>query len=836
MRRTERVAALRTPTERNAVGALLPPVHCLRTLAGGLTATSRAVWVLGLLSASGSALADSQDATSLPPTADARAGTALEEVTVTARKRTENIERTPVAITAISPEELQTEELRTVSDVARVTPSLSFANAIYDPFGSLVALRGQVASDNVLETEPPVGIYVDGVYQGATLGTNVGSLLDVSQVEVLKGPQGTLYGRNTTGGAINVTTHLPDYSGFSGDVHVRGANYSSWQADSVVNLPLVSDVLAARLGVEYSDQGGYATDIANDRRLGNAITTTVHGVLRFDPSSNVDLLLRGDYMTGQSNGGLEKMVYLEKGSAANIEGSVELASAGKLVSPVFSQSFLNVLTPVLAGNGTPAQLATFGQGIAAGYAGILASIPSDPYQTALNPGTFAQLDTYSTSLTARLELSEALSLKSITAFLHQNRMYAIDLSATPFDIFVGTFPADRNAEFTQNDQFTQELALNGTVLKGALAYLLGFYFLHSDGDDNTIGVALPAINPDNPEIISAGVADRSSALFAQGTYAIVPGLNFTAGGRETWETKELTSRNSTGEGPTYSCSVPVALGAPCVGMFSNNYSNFSYTASLDGQLTPETLLYARSSSGFKAGGQNERINPSNGAYADFAPEKVLDYEVGIKTQALEDRLRFNADYYHSSYTNIQQTELISLPGGGVTTIIANTGKAHIDGIELDGELRPIRDLLLRAAASWMIPKYDTPVPAFSSGRLEEAPPFQGNVSVTYTLPTAAGDARFNVNYSWQGLTDFQPQDHDSFTSARYSWQPAYGLLGARISFDFDRTKTEIAAYGTNLTDKYHIVGAVDFTSAGLGYVVDLVGPPRMYGVELTQHF
>jgi iron complex outermembrane recepter protein len=215
---------------------------------------------------------------------------------------------------------------------------------------------------------------------------------------------------------------------------------------------------------------------------------------------------------------------------------------------------------------------------------------------------------------------------------------------------------------------------------------------------------------------------------------------------------------------------------------------------------------------------------------------VLDYEVGLKTQALEDRLRFNADYYHSNYTDIQQTEVISLPGGGATTIIANAGKAHIDGIELDFELLPIRELMLRAAASWMIPKYETPVPAFSSGRLQEAPPFQGNASATYTLPTPAGDAKFNVNYSWQGLTDFQPANHDSFRSAPYSWQPTYGLLGARISLGLSHTATEIAAYGTNITNKYHIIGGTDFTAAGLGYVVNLIAPPRMYGVELRQRF
>jgi iron complex outermembrane recepter protein len=801
-----------------------------------LVSPSRVVWALSLLLGSGEALADGSNTASSPLAADARSGAELEEVIVTARKRTENIETTPVAITALGPEELQTEEVRTVSDVAKLTPSLSFADALYEPFGTLVALRGEAATDNLLETEPPVGIYVDGVYQGATLSTNISSLLDVSQVEVLKGPQGTLYGRNSTGGAINVTTNLPDYSGVSGDVHVRGANYSTWQADSVVNVPLSSDVLAARLGVQYTDQGGYATDIANDRRLGNAITTTVHGALRFDPSSSVNFVLRGDYTTGQSNGGLEKMVYLEEGSAANIEGSAELASAGRLVSPVFSQNFLNALPPVLTGKGTPAQLATFGEGIAAGYAGILASIPTNPFQTALNPGTFAHLETYSTSLTGNFKFTDELSLKSITAFLHQNRTYAVDISATVFDIFVATFPSNQEPELTNNNQFTQELDLSDTVLNDALKTLLGFYFLHSDGKDYGRSVILPAINPDTPETINAGVSDQSTAVFAQGTYTILPGLNFTAGARETWETKELTSRNSTGEGSTYSCSVPVAAGAPCVGTFSNSYSNLSYTASLDYQLTKEAFVYVRSGSGFKAGGQNERINPSNGAYANFAPEKVLDYEVGLKTQALEDRLRFNADYYHSNYTDIQQTEVISLPGGGATTIIANAGKAHIDGIELDFELLPIRELMLRAAASWMIPKYETPVPAFSSGRLQEAPPFQGNASATYTLPTPAGDAKFNVNYSWQGLTDFQPANHDSFRSAPYSWQPTYGLLGARISLGLSHTATEIAAYGTNITNKYHIIGGTDFTAAGLGYVVNLIAPPRMYGVELRQRF
>jgi iron complex outermembrane recepter protein len=755
---------------------------------------------------------------------------------VTARKRSENIETTPVAITAIGPEELVTEEVRAVSDIAKLAPSLSFANTLYDPFGTLVAMRGETASDNLLEFEPPVGIYVDGVYQGATLTTNIGNLLDVSQIEVLKGPQGTLYGRNTTGGAINVTTNLPDYSGVSGDVHLRGANYSTGQVDSVVNLPLVSDLLAARLGVQYTDQGGYATDIANDRRLGNAITTTVHGVLRFDPSSSVNVVLRGDYMTGQSNGALEKMVYLEEGSAANIEGAAELASAGKLISPAFSQSFLSILTPVQTGKGTPAQLDTFSEGTAAGYAGILSSIPSSPYQTALNPGTFAQIDAASTSLTSNFQFTDALSLKSITAFLHQNKSFAFDGDGTVFDIFIAAFPPDREAQTAHDNQFTQELDLNGTALDAALKYLLGFYFLHSDGQDYGTATLLPAINPATPIIVNALVGDQSTAAFAQGTYTILPRLNFTAGARETWETKQLISRNSTGEGTGYSCSEPVAVGAPCVATYSNSYSDFSYTASLDYQLTKETFVYLRSGSGFKAGGQNERINPSNGAYANFAPEKVLDYEVGLKTQALDDRLRFNADYYHSHYTDIQQTEIVALPGGGATTIIANTGRAQIHGVELDGELLPIPELLLRAAASWMIPQYDAAVPAFSSGRLQEAPPFQGNASLTYTLATPAGDAKFNVNYSWQGLTDFGPADHDSFTAAPYSWQPTYGLLGARISFELSRTDTEIAAYGTNLTDRYHLVGAVDLTGAGLGYVIGLIGPPRMYGVELTQHF
>jgi iron complex outermembrane recepter protein len=832
-------AHCRTNTREPAAARPSDPMRCAprsaRILGLQLVSTFRTAWVLALLCVRVVALAYGEE-TASSPAVDAGPGTALQELIVTARKRTENIETTPVAITAISSEEMQTEQVRTVSDVARLTPSLSFANVLYDPFGTLVVLRGEAATDNLLETEPPVGIYVDGVYQGATLGTNISSLLDVSQIEVLKGPQGTLYGRNTTGGAINITTNLPDYSGVSGDVHVREANYSTRQADGVINVPLSSDVLAARLGVEYVDQGGYALDIANDRRLGNAITTTVHGVLRIDPSSRVNIVLRGDYTTGQTNGGLEKMVYLEQGSAANIEGSIELASAGKLINPMFSRNFLTVLPSVLSGKGTPAQLATFGEGIGAGYAGILASIPPNPYQTALNPGTFAQLDTYSTSLTANFKLGDELSLKSISAFLHQNRNYAVDGSATLFDIFVSTFPSNRDAELTNNDQFTQELDLSGVALHDLLHYLLGFYFLHSDGEDRGRAVLLPALNPDTPEIISAGVSDQSTAVFAQGTYMILPGLNLTAGARGTWETKELTSQNSTGEGPTYSCSVAIAAGAPCVGKYSNSYSNLSYTASLDYQLNKETLVYVRSGSGFKAGGQNERINPSNGAYANFAPEKVVDYEIGLKIQALADRLRFNADYYHSNYTNIQQTEIVSLPGGGVTTIIANSGKAHIDGIELDGELLPIRELLLRAGASWMMPKYDTPVPAYSSGRLQEAPPFQGYVSATLMLPTPAGNAKLNANYSWQGLTDFQPADHDSFTSAPYSWQRTYGLLGARLSFEFSRTRTEIAAYGTNLTDRYHIVGAVDLTAAGLGYVVNLIGPPRMYGIELTQQF
>ncbi len=805
----------------------------------GLKIMMRSGWLAGAMALStGFGLGVTAPALAVDAAAETDVGGssgALQEIVVTARKRAENIESAPLAITAFSGAELVQQNAVNLTDVAKFTPSLSFQQASYDPFSSQPTLRGQSSTDVLLESEPPIGIYIDGVYVPNSQGTAISSLLDVAQVEVLKGPQGTLYGRNTTGGAISVTTNLPNYDGFSGEATAGGGNFSSYHADVIANMPLISNVLSARVSLQRIDQGGYGEDLANDRRMGNEISTSARAALRFDPTDGVEFVLRGNYTQAESNGALQKLGYMAPFSAGNIEGAAEQAVTGKLISPAFSGSYLGVLGPALTGTATPAQLAIFGQGTAQGLANILASVPSGLYDTALSANNFVREDVAGVSLTGTFDLGGDLSLKSITGFNHFNKTFGVDSDGTVFDILDSAVPG---GEFNHQDAISQEFDLNGDALAKKLKYVAGLFYFHSNGVDSNEDYALPTINPVNPSVTDASVMDTSKAIFGQATYTILDGLNFTGGVRETWESKTLGSGNYSGTGILYSCSIPVQdqIGGQCYGRFGNGYNNLSYTASLDYSVTEQTLIYLRSGSGFKAGGQNERISVGNAQFAGFAPEKVQDFETGVKTELLDKRVRFNADYYYTKYRDIQETVVVAAAGGGVTSIIANAGAAHIDGIELEVQALPIDPLLLKLAMNWTRPTITEGAPAFSDGRFENVPPFQGSAAAIYTMSTSAGDAKFGIDYTWQGLVDYQPDNHSSLAVAQYSQQPTFGLLGARVSFDLKSTKTQIAAFGQNLNNKYYLNSALDVTGAGLGYVIQHIGPPRTYGAEITQKF
>ena len=261
-----------------------------------------------LLAATGTAGTDSRADT------DSRVDSgALEEIVVTARKRSEDLQRTPISITAFTKQDLENHGVVSVSSLASQTPSLSFQSSPYDPIGSYIGMRGQQATDIVITQTPPVGIYVDDVYYPTTLATQLENFQGVEQIEVLKGPQGTLYGRNTTGGAIKITTKMPDYSGVNGDVKIGYGRSNAQTASATVNLPIIDNRVAMTLGGQYAKDDGYGRDLSNGADLQNNKSEAFRGALRLDLTDKLQIVVRGEWAHAVSTQGIEDLVYVVPG-------------------------------------------------------------------------------------------------------------------------------------------------------------------------------------------------------------------------------------------------------------------------------------------------------------------------------------------------------------------------------------------------------------------------------------------------------------------------------------------------------------------------------------------
>jgi iron complex outermembrane receptor protein len=747
--------------------------------------------------------------------------TGLQDIVVTARRREESLQKTPVAITAFSSGDLNRHSIINVSDIGRLTPSLNFDKTVYDPFSANVGIRGQKTNDSILNVSPAIGLYIDDVYQGNTLATSATSLLDVQRIEVLKGPQGTLYGRNTTGGALKIVTALPDYDGASGAVRVGLGNYNLDRESAMINVPLVADQMALRLSGSHEHHGGYGYDTNNRRPLADLKADAIRGTLRIDPTSGFQIVLRGDYARARSGGTVE---YL-----------------GALAPPTVVNPFLlnaaiysNVLTfaqavPVLTGRATPAQLAGVLAGQKVIYDRLLPTLNRKSYRQAYFTPQQARLEVYGSSVTLQKSLTDDILIKSISALRYVDRVTQVQIDGTIYPGLYGV-PSD-----LQSRQLTQELQLDGKAIGGRLKWILGYYYYDMVGTEGRNPTnQLPFINPRSPNFSSQQVRQRSNAFFGQATFALAPAINVTGGLR--WTRESARIRATEFQGNPGVCAIPAAQQTPpgaCVARIGQTFKNLSYTGGIDWSPTDAVLLYAKTSRGFKAGGQNK-----NPPFLPFAAETVTDYEAGAKLDLLDRRLRVNTALYHSKYDNIQRTVLVA-QNGGVFTSIANAAAATIDGVEAEITARPVQPLVLGASLAYTDAKYQTYVNQatgqdLSANSFQGQPRWQWSLSALLTVPTPAGDLAASVDYTRQTTVELLPDSKSIYTNG-YSTQKGYGLLNARVTLKIDRFDADVALWGRNLTNKLYQAGATDATgSAGFGAA--FLGDPRIYGVELTKRF
>lgn len=752
----------------------------------------------------------------------------LDDIIVTARRRQENAQNVPISISAFSGAQLQAQSAVRVTDIARLTPNLVITPAGGSgPGGVVIGIRGQVQTDTIATVDPSVGIYVDGVYWARANGANA-DLIDLERVEVLKGPQGTLFGRNTTGGALSITTGTPDPTKVSGLLQGRLGNFGQHDVAAVLNLPIVTDKVAVRIAGNKLNNNGFNRNLTTGARIGNQDSYTIRAKLLVKPVE--DLTVIGSY---------EHFDVGQRARATRLLYSLPFPSSPEIVAALASGGCLRSFNPACPAAFVP------GTRTASQYAN-----PPGFYDTYSGTDAREAVNTDTASVTVNYDLPFA-SLKYIGAYRElASDSGAYDYDGTPFVILQ---PRNQAA----GESWSHELQLNGQAWSDRLDYTLGGFLFREDGTDGSTTIALPAINPNNPSITAGTATTRSYALFTQVSARMTDWLSFTGGLRYSEDRKALELRSTAAGNCSLSAGTPpVRLpNSACLVSQRRKDSAVSYLASVEVKLAPDVLTYAKTSRGYRAGGFNLR-GTTPATYGPFSPEMVTDYEIGLKSEFLDRRLRFNISAFHSNYTDIQRGVLVPNGIGGVATSTINAGKARINGLEAELSARPVDGLLLSGTLGITDAKYKefnsacpTPYPTtaavpcvggvFSRANedFERVPPVTWSAAASYSHPVPLGSASIRADYSHQGPTQ-QAGLTQTLTPALAGFvrQGSYGLLNARISWDIAEPDISLAVYGRNLTQEKYFNYQLDLVNGGLGHIVGNTGLPRQYGIEATFRF
>lgn len=807
------------------------------------------------LSIAGAMPAMAQDAA---PAEDASATGGLDEIIVQARKVDENLQDVPVAVTVLSGQELETKGVVRFQDIAAFTPGLYMRSGSNSPAGITVSLRGQFQNDTLVTLDPSVGTYVDGVYWARAYGLNT-TLLDVSSVQVLKGPQGTLFGRNTTGGAILINSNDPVIGEFSGKLSASYGRFNEFEPTAVVNIPLGSK-FAIRLAGKRFVRDGYTTNsvpttaasvveatnpaVAQAPRTGNLNGIKIddrdrwqgRAKLLFQATDNFSILLSGEYFKMDEVAPSRNFVYQTR-TFAGANSTFNTSGTGAL--------YVGLLNGGPAPT-TPANAATttnLGLTVLAAEAARLAN---GGRITANNevPYVYAKTQTYNATAALDTFFGQA---KLILSYRKINSYASIDLDGTAYQV-----------HFTESQQaVTQksaELQFTGKAFNDALDFAAGGFAFHESGFDQSISITVPILNPVTSHFWG-NIDNDSIGAYTQATYHVTDQISLTGGVRYSVDDKGLETRNNNFNRTTQTTTCSVIAGVPavvgaelvaapqCAFKRRDDFSGWSYTAGIDWKPTEDILLYAKTAKGFRSGGQNLRA-PSTAFFIPFQPETAYSYEIGFKGEFFDRRLRVNLAAYTSDVKNIQRSTLIAQPGsntGASATVLGNAGKARFRGVEAEITALIADGFTLSASGSLIDPKYIKYSDLTGDRRFERfSGVFKQQFSLGADYSTELGSsARINLHadYAWRSKVpldtyNYAPNPENAAIIAATTG-PSLGLLGARASVEF-LERFEIGVFARNITNEREYVQ--NQLVAPIGYISATYNEPRTYGVTGSVKF
>ncbi|MCO2797141.1 TonB-dependent receptor [Pseudomonas aeruginosa] len=772
-------------------------------------------YALALLLALGGALpasaadapAPAEEAPPLASSVPDKADTALGKVTVTARRREEDSQKVPTPITVLGGETLEAQRISRVQDLQQVLPSVNVA--YIHARQSSVAVRGignNPASDGL---EGSAGIYLDNVYLGRP-GMAVFDLLDIEQLELLRGPQGTLFGKNTTAGVLNISTRAPTFTA-ERTVEVSGGQDGYFQGRGTVSGPL-GETLAGRLSAYRTRDDGYIKNIHDDNYLNGGERQGARGQLLFEPNEDFSLRWIADYNEEDSSNG-SMVVY---GGAERFWQRAALVGASPLRDPQRRKVNINGRQHVSVHQG-------------------------------------------GSSLEANWNLAGGYRLTSISAYRYWHFTPANDEQLNVSAI------NDTGVE-VHDRQFSQEIRL-ASPTGGAFDYVVGAYAFRQNLGNKTftsygpladlylLGANLGALN-DTYSKANGKIETDSFALFAQGTWHLTERLDFTAGLRGTYEEKNAKVERFAPLGGAAVGGVGAAVRNGQLGAYdSGDLSQYNFAPSallsLSYQFSDDLLGYASLSHGEKSGGVNLAVGSAPSAGADsllVGPECANDAELGLKSTLFDRRLLLNANLFWTGIHGYQATTLYQAPGSTqLVQVLANAGSVRSRGLEFEATALPLRGLTLNFNGSYNDVTYlsfkDAPCPAEVSTR--PGAPSSCDLSGQRVVGASKWIANLNGEYQWRLDDRFQP-----YVSASYAYRSAaegtldnsdlskidgYALvnLAAGLRSDLGDGQLDTSVWLKNAFDKDYYLSA--FASINGSYTAS-VGQPRTLGVSLRYDF
>jgi iron complex outermembrane receptor protein len=708
--------------------------------------------------------------------------TAIEELVVTARMRAESLQETPVAVTAVTSAQLEKMFVQDLSDLTRAAPNFTIEGVGAIHRNASVAYSRGIGYQGVDQAiDPSVGIAVDGVFYTRNIGA-LQSTFDIQQVELLRGPQGTLFGKNTTGGVVNITTKKPG-SVYTFDGMVRVGNFGRADAAFAADIP-VNESLAFRLSGTRQKSDGYMKNAyrtpaglqpVDDRLAGDNIEA-IRLAMRWNASERFEVNASYSYVKDRSD------------SVGGVNASFPTDALSRAGRPGF------------------------------GFPGG----PTDPFVAMRNFPSGDFQDTWAGTVNMTYD-GEGYRIVSISGIVRSSNFSFSDFDVTDLAFFETTASK-------RHKLMSQEVRIESDN-DGPLQWVAGAYAGRTKWDaDQIFFLATQTYEASRQK-------EKTAGGFAQVDYNVTDQLTVTAGGRYSWQEKDFTRR----------LQRPIATfaGTPALNA-SEDWSRFTYHLGTRYQINSDAMVYASYSTGFKSGGFNSRA-ASQATIGPFAPEKAKAFEVGLKSDWWDNRLRVNVAAFWNKYSDLQiSTFRPAASGSGEEQVVANNANQRARGVEFEVTILPVENLTVIGSIGYLDSEYTSFVANLSGGVATPTNPCGGlrdrsEKGACFLEPTRVPDitSRIDVSYDWElaaggKITPNVAWSHEGahFTdtlNAPQGFQKAYNIWDASITYVEPKGRWRASLWGKNLNDVAHRLSVVPTA----GVLTQLYfAEPRTYGFEL----